>query len=135
MGRGQLFIQWIVLRVLFASLLGNVWASMRAGFSACMCTRAKGPFLALLCLVPLDVVRAAPTPGDTDLIRERQERLLEEQRRRLEDLKELPRKPAQPAEPTTPPDSRCFPVQDIELKGADSLSPRDRERLLRSYTG
>lgn len=49
--------------------------------------------LALLCLSPLNTVHAAPTPGDTDLIRERQDRLLEEQRRRLEELKELPGKP------------------------------------------
>ena len=34
--------------------------------------------LALLCLSPLNTVHAAPTPGDTDLIRERQDRLLEE---------------------------------------------------------
>jgi hypothetical protein len=37
--------------------------------------------LALLCFSPLNVAHAAPTPGETDLIRERQDRLLEEQRR------------------------------------------------------
>ena len=42
--------------------------------------------LALLCLSPLNLAHAAPTPGETDLIRERQDRLLEEQRRRLEEL-------------------------------------------------
>ncbi|WP_423836509.1 hypothetical protein [Stutzerimonas stutzeri] len=31
-----------------------------------------------------------PLPGDRDLIRDRQERLLEEQRRRLEELQQLP---------------------------------------------
>jgi hemolysin activation/secretion protein len=64
--------------------------------------------LALLCLSPLNLAHAAPTPGETDLIRERQDRLLEEQRRRLEELKELPGKAVKPAAPTAPADTRCF---------------------------
>ena len=91
--------------------------------------------LALLCLSPLNTVHAAPTPGDTDLIRERQDRLLEEQRRRLEELKELPGKPVKPVQPAAPVDRRCFPIKDIELKGADSLSAAERERLLKPYIG
>ena len=59
-----------------------------------------------------------PTPGDQDLIRERQERLLEEQRRRLEELQDLPGKQISPTAPTQADDSRCFPVKDIEIKGA-----------------
>ncbi len=91
--------------------------------------------LALLCLSPLSPVYAAPTPGDTDLIRERQNRLLEEQRRRLEELKDLPGKEAKPAQPTAPADTRCFPIKTIELKGADALSDAERERLLKPYIG
>ncbi|MDR6956179.1 hemolysin activation/secretion protein [Pseudomonas brassicacearum] len=91
--------------------------------------------LALLCLSPLTLARAAPTPGDTDLIRERQNRLLEEQQRRLEELKDLPGQEAKPAQPTAPADTRCFPIKTIELKGADSLSARERERLLKPYIG
>lgn len=41
-------------------------------------------------------------PGITDLIRDRQDRLLEEQQRRLGELKDLPGKAAAPATPTTP---------------------------------
>lgn len=78
---------------------------------------------------------AAPTPGDTDLIRERQDRLLEEQRRRLEELKELPGKQIQPTQPAAPSDSRCFPIKDIELNGADSLSYSEQNRLLMPYIG
>ncbi|SAM33195.1 MULTISPECIES: ShlB/FhaC/HecB family hemolysin secretion/activation protein [unclassified Pseudomonas] len=78
---------------------------------------------------------AAPTPGDQDLIRDRQNRLLEEQRRRLEELQDLPGKSNQPQAPAQPADTRCFPIQDIELKGADSLSAADRTRLLKPYIG
>ncbi|PCR96277.1 ShlB family hemolysin secretion/activation protein [Pseudomonas fluorescens] len=91
--------------------------------------------LALLCLSPLNAVLAAPTPGETDLIRERQDRLLDEQRRRLEELKDLPGKDAKPVQPAAPTDTRCFPIKDIELKGADSLSESDKTRLLKPYIG
>jgi hemolysin activation/secretion protein len=77
-------------------------------------------FLLLGCLTGLSSAVAAPgpTPGDRDLIRERQERLLEEQRRRLEELKELPGKQLAPTAPTTLVDSPCFPIDHIEIKGA-----------------
>jgi hemolysin activation/secretion protein len=91
--------------------------------------------VALLCLSPLQIAVAAPTPGDTDLIRDRQNRLLEEQQRRLEELKDLPGKDAKPAQPAAPTDTRCFPIKDIELKGADSLSEGDKTRLLKPYIG
>jgi hemolysin activation/secretion protein len=91
--------------------------------------------LALLCLSPLNLAIAAPTPGDTDLIRERQDRLLEEQRRRLEELKELPGREARPAQPSAPVDTRCFPIKDIELNGADNLSDSEKNRLLKPYIG
>ncbi|RON50084.1 ShlB/FhaC/HecB family hemolysin secretion/activation protein [Pseudomonas frederiksbergensis] len=89
--------------------------------------------LALLCLSPLNTAHAAPTPGDTDLIRDRQDRLLDEQRRRLEELKELPGKAAEPAQPQAPVDTRCFPIKDIELSGADSLSDGEKNRLLKPF--
>ena len=89
--------------------------------------------LAFLCLSPLTLAYAATTPGDTDLIRERQDRLLEEQRRRLEQLKDLPGKPAAPQAPAAPVDTRCFPIKTIELKGADALSEGERQRLLKPY--
>lgn len=49
--------------------------------------------LLLVTATPL-LAQAAPTPGEQDLIRDRQDRLLEEQRRRLEELKDLPGKAA-----------------------------------------
>ncbi|WP_300631496.1 ShlB/FhaC/HecB family hemolysin secretion/activation protein [Pseudomonas sp.] len=89
----------------------------------------------LLTCLSLDIAFAAPTPGDQDLIRDRQNRLLEEQQRRLEELKDLPGKAAKPEAPTAPADTRCFPIKDIELKGADSLPATERERLLKPYIG
>ncbi|TWC44509.1 adhesin HecA-like repeat protein [Pseudomonas sp. SJZ080] len=91
--------------------------------------------LSLLCLSAQNSAYAAPTPGETDLIRERQDRLLEEQRRRLEELKELPGKEVKPTPPTAPADARCFPIKDIELKGADSLSESEKSRMLKPYIG
>ncbi|VVO01451.1 Hemolysin transporter protein ShlB [Pseudomonas fluorescens] len=89
----------------------------------------------LLTCFALNSASAAPTPGDQDLIRDRQNRLLEEQQRRLEELKDLPGKEVKPKASTTPADTRCFPIKDIELKGADSLPDGDRERLLKPYIG
>ncbi|MFC6299990.1 ShlB/FhaC/HecB family hemolysin secretion/activation protein [Pseudomonas spelaei] len=89
----------------------------------------------LLTCFALNSASAAPTPGDQDLIRDRQNRLLEEQQRRLEELKDLPGKEAKPVAPAVPVDTRCFPIKDIEIKGADSLPAGDRERLLKPYIG
>ncbi len=89
----------------------------------------------LLAYLSINSAGAAPTPGDQDLIRDRQNRLLEEQRRRLDELQDLPGKASKPQAPALPADTRCFPIQDIELKGADSLSSADRTRLLKPYIG
>nr|WP_314563880.1 ShlB/FhaC/HecB family hemolysin secretion/activation protein [uncultured Pseudomonas sp.] len=89
----------------------------------------------LLAYLSLNSATAAPTPGDQDLIRDRQNRLLEEQRRRLDELQDLPGKDTKPQAPALPADTRCFPIQDIELKGADSLSGGDRTLLLKPYVG
>lgn len=89
----------------------------------------------LLAYLSLNSAMAAPTPGDQDLIRDRQNRLLEEQRRRLEELQDLPGKGTKPQAPALPADTRCFPIKDIELKGADSLPAVDRTRLLKPYIG
>ena len=89
----------------------------------------------LLAYLSLNTATAAPTPGDQDLIRDRQNRLLEEQQRRLQELQDLPGKEAKPQAPALPADTRCFPIKDVELKGADSLPAADRERLLKPYIG
>ncbi|MGE8327581.1 ShlB/FhaC/HecB family hemolysin secretion/activation protein [Pseudomonas urmiensis] len=77
----------------------------------------------------------AASPGDQDLIRERQNRLLEEQQRRLEELRKLPGQPSLPDAPVRPEDKRCFTMRTIELKGAGSLSAAERDELLTPFVG
>ncbi|WP_170041146.1 ShlB/FhaC/HecB family hemolysin secretion/activation protein [Pseudomonas lurida] len=78
---------------------------------------------------------ASPSPGDLNLIRGQQNQLLEEQRRRLEDIKELPGKSEAASATVAPEDSRCFLIKTIEFKGADALSVAERDRLLKPYIG
>jgi hemolysin activation/secretion protein len=87
-----------------------------------------------LCL-PSPVLLASSASGEQDIIRDRQDYLLDEQRRRLEQLKSLPGKLAVPDQPGAQTDTRCFTIQTIELKGADSVSEFERGRLTQPYLG
>ena len=58
--------------------------------------------IALLVCLASPSVMAATLPGDQDLIRDRQNRLLEEQQRRLQELQDLPGKADKPQAPATP---------------------------------
>lgn len=80
---------------------------------------------------------AAPVtnPGDQDIIRDRQNRLLQEQRQRLEELKALPGSPSMPDAPAMPADSRCFAIDTINIEGAQHLPAGARSRLLKPYLG
>jgi len=91
--------------------------------------------IALTGLSGLNAAVAAPSPGDLDFIRGQQDQLLDEQRRRLEDLKALPGTPATPTAVVAPDDARCFLIKTIEFKGADALSASEREHLLKPYIG
>lgn len=73
-------------------------------------------------------------PGDLDLQRERQERLLREQERRIEELRQLPATAAQPAEPAPAPE-RCFEIRRIELTGASLPDQAERQELLAPFVG
>lgn len=83
-------------------------------------------------LIP--AVTLAQTPGDRDLIRDRQQRLLDEQQKRLEELRQLPGEaPATPMAPAQ--DTRCFDIQEIRLEGAALLGEADKQRLLAPFVG
>lgn len=97
------------------------------------------PLVMRLCLVAVGLCAAdaslAATPGEQDLIRDRQDRLLQEQQRRLDDLRDLPGQQSSPAPVPAAPDTRCFPIDTIEVKGADSLSEATRARLVQPWLG
>ncbi|THF66296.1 ShlB/FhaC/HecB family hemolysin secretion/activation protein [Pseudothauera nasutitermitis] len=73
-------------------------------------------------------------PGDLDLNRERQERLLQEQQRRLQELRELPGVMPAPAEKPAEP-GKCFDIQRIELQGSTLLDGEERRRLVEPFEG
>ena len=93
------------------------------------------PVVAFCALSGSLALSAAPlqTPGDRDLIRDRQQQLLQEQQKRLDELQQLPGQTL-PAEPAPQPgEQRCFTIKTVILKGADHLSSADRERLVAPY--
>ncbi|WP_093475130.1 ShlB/FhaC/HecB family hemolysin secretion/activation protein [Halopseudomonas yangmingensis] len=88
----------------------------------------------LLCFSTIQV-HAQALPGDRDLIRERQERVLEEQRRRLQELQQLPgESPALPLQESEA-EARCFDIQRISLTGASLIAQEDQDRLLAPFVG
>lgn len=99
----------------------------------------RGLYLAVVAssLFPFAATLAAPDirplPGERDLIRDRQERLLEEQRKRLEELQQLPGR-ERPVQPVTPPaDQRCFEIKSIRLQGVSLLSVVEQRELLKPF--
>jgi hemolysin activation/secretion protein len=94
--------------------------------------------LYVVCLIGI----AAPTfaavpvlPGERELIRERQERLLDEQRQRIEELRQLPGEPESPPAAVDATEERCLPIQHIELHGAELIGVAEQSRLLSSFAG
>ncbi|AEF20107.1 ShlB/FhaC/HecB family hemolysin secretion/activation protein [Pseudomonas fulva] len=85
------------------------------------------------CLAVFPALAIAQSPGERELYRDRQERLLQEQQQRLQELQQLPgREAQQPAEPA-PGDERCFAIDDIEISGASLLSEVDRAAILAPF--
>lgn len=74
-------------------------------------------------------------PLDRDFIRGDQQRLLEEQQQRLEQLQNLPGERAAPAPPETSEPSTCFDVDRITLQGATRLSDAQQQALTAPYVG
>ncbi|WP_239068368.1 ShlB/FhaC/HecB family hemolysin secretion/activation protein [Aquipseudomonas alcaligenes] len=73
------------------------------------------------------------SPGDRDLIRERQERVLEDQQKRLQELQQLPgvKPPVPPATPSA--DESCFVINSIQLKGATLIPAVSQRELLKPF--
>ena len=75
-----------------------------------------------------------PSPGERDFIRDRQQQLLEEQRQRLEDLKQLPG-PTPDLPKSSESDAQCFEIRTIELQGATLIPQPDRDAILARFEG
>jgi len=84
-----------------------------------------------LCLYAADPILS---PGDTDLIRDRQERLLQEQQRKLDELQQLPGD-TKLAVPELADESRCFDIKEIRLNGATHISEAQQGELLKPFVG
>ncbi len=88
----------------------------------------------MLASLSLGLEAAEPLPGDRDLIRDRQERLIEEQRRRLEELQQLPQ-PSGLKEVAPEGDVPCLSITRIRLEGALLIGHRQEQELLAPYIG
>lgn len=78
------------------------------------------------------VTAQQPLPGERDLIRDRQQRLLDEQRKRLEELQQLPG-PQMDQQPAPSADERCFEIKGIRLQGSSLLSEAEKHDLLKPF--
>jgi len=97
--------------------------------------RRASPYFAVLLCCATKVFAAPTTPGEQDFIRDRQDRLLQEQRQRLEDLKNLPGEQLSAPAPPAVEDTRCFTIQRIDIQGADALGPAQKAELVQPYLG
>ena len=92
------------------------------------------PLAVWLCALSLSATALAQTPGDRELIRERQQRLLQEQQQRLDELRQLPGNPPK-LEPSSAADERCFIIEQIRLEGATLLDEAARQHVLQPFSG
>ena len=99
-----------------------------------MISKAKG-FAILFLFYISGAVAQVQLPIDRELSQERQERLLQEQQRRLEELQALPRRELSAPSVRADDSAGCLQVDSIELKGAHSLSVRRRAQLLEPFFG
>lgn len=97
-----------------------------------MLLRAYGCALLVLIFIS-NAVAQTPLPADRELLRERQERLLQEQQRRLDTLQTLPGKAL--SAPSVPADDSadCLQVNSIEISGVHVLSVRQRAALIQPF--
>ncbi|TFY84631.1 ShlB/FhaC/HecB family hemolysin secretion/activation protein [Pseudomonas nabeulensis] len=76
-----------------------------------------------------------PLPGDRELARERQQQVLEEQRRRLDELQSLPGEEVEQTAPALMDDGQCITFTRIVIDGGSLLSDAQRDGLLAPWQG
>src|SRR5690606_32709231 len=94
-------------------------------------------FLRLLALLLLFLATgpaiAQTLPSDRELAQDRQQRLLEEQRRRLEALQNLPGERASPLPLDEGQPPVCFDIHEIRFSGATLMASAEQEKLLGQF--
>lgn len=84
-------------------------------------------------LLVITTAQAASLPGDRDLARERQQRLLQDQQQRLDELQSLPGALPEASEDLVPTDDRCIDIQQVELAGVTLLRPAVQAAAVAPY--
>lgn len=93
-------------------------------------------FYSIFCLLGclfLASVQAQSLPGDRDLARDRQQRLLQEQHQRLQELQSLPGTVPEPTTGLVTPDEACVKIDCVQLNGVSLLRPSVQNWLLQPY--
>lgn len=100
----------------------------------CMLPRtATSVAILLACIVTPGL--AQTLPSDRDVIQDRQQQLLEDQRRRLEALKQLPGETALPGRSGESASTVCFDVHEIRLAGVTLMPVKVQQALLTEFVG
>jgi hemolysin activation/secretion protein len=74
-----------------------------------------------------------PAPGDLDLLRNRQLDILQEQQKRLEELRQLPGAPEDAASQAAGKDMPCFEMQAIEIQGSALLPEAQKQEIVKPF--
>jgi len=87
-------------------------------------------------LLPFSATALAQTPSDRDLLRDRQQKLLEDQRQKLEQLKQLPGQSA-PGRPAQAPAEagRCIDIAHISIEGAHLMNEARQREIAAPFEG
>lgn len=78
-------------------------------------------------------LQAAKLPGDREFSRDRQQRLLQEQQQRLDELQSLPGAAPEVITDPASTDGHCIDVRRIELSGVTLLGSSVQDRLIWPY--
>lgn len=93
-------------------------------------------FVGVALLTSVTVPGVAQTlPGERDLIRDRQQQLLEDQQRRLETLQQLPGETHLPGRDSESTSTRCFDIHEVRLSGVTMMTPSEQQVLLGEFVG
>ncbi|MDR0527998.1 MAG: ShlB/FhaC/HecB family hemolysin secretion/activation protein [Zoogloeaceae bacterium] len=76
---------------------------------------------------------SALTPGEQGLIHDRQQKMLDEQRQRQEEIQQLPVLPDASELKKAPDDRPCFTIHRIRIQGADHMTETEQKETIRYF--